>query len=468
MKISVKPRVTGILLSLGFVGAVVLSVPSCGGHAGEEAQDTHKEDDSHEGEVHLDTKQLMAAGIETIAAAPGAIEKTLHLVARVAGNEDTVVHVSSPVGGIVQTIHKGLGEKVNAGDALVELWSVELGNTISGYLKARATVIASEETLAKSEELFRKRMDTVATVLDGEIAVARKIYERESDLQEQGIATVRPFLEADKELQKAVLGKDREITTLTAERDTQLLALDVAVRQARIEQAAAKDRLLVLGFDEKEIESFQHGQGRHGRMTLRAPRDGVVVERHVTLNEYIDTTDTLLVINDLSTVWVLASAYEKDLTKLRLGQKAHVRLDALQGADVAGEVSMIDFRISSSTRSAAVRVDLANQRIESWPVEFPLRPGMFGEVEIVIDSWSGRVVLPEAALVHDGEQSFVFVAQKGEDGSFLRKPVKVRRGARELVEIVEGVDPGEAVVVKGSFTLESVVRSGQLGEGHSH
>ncbi|MFQ5505017.1 MAG: efflux RND transporter periplasmic adaptor subunit [Planctomycetota bacterium] len=468
MKSVEKPRVAGVLIPTCFLGAVLLVIPSCGPRMDEEAQDPHAHDAGHKDEVHLDGEQMKAAGVETIAAAPGTIEETLHLVARVASNENTIVHVTPRIDGIVQAIHKGLGEQVKAGDALAELWSVELGNTISAYLKARATVLAAEETLAKSQELYRKRLDTVTAVLDGEIAVARKIYEREQGLQEKGIATIRPYLEADKELQKAVLAKDRELTTLAAERDTRLLELDVALRQARIEETAAKQRLLVLGFDEQEIEAFAGAGHRHGRMVLRAPRDGVVLARHITLNEHVDTEEALFVIHDLSTVWVLASAYEKDLARLRPGQKTYVRLNALPGAPLIGEVSIIDYQVSATTRSASVRIELANEPVEGWPIEFPLRPGMFGEVEVVVDSRSGRVVLPEAAIVHEGEESFVFVQEEDEEGVFRRKSVKVRLGARDLVEIIEGVDPGEAVVVKGTFTLKSLARSEELGEGHEH
>jgi Cu(I)/Ag(I) efflux system membrane fusion protein len=226
--------------------------------------------------------------------------------------------------------------------------------------------------------------------------------------------------------------------------------------------------LLVLGFTQDEIDAFAGAEPRHGHMVLRAPRDGVVLERHVTLNEHVGTEDVLFVIHDLSTVWVLASVYEKDLAQLRPGQKAYVRLDALPGTQFVGEVSIIDYRVSPATRSASVRIELANEPVEGWPIEFPLRPGMFGDVEIVVDSRTGRVVLPEQAIVHEGEDSFVFVQEPGEPGTFRRQPVQVRPGSRDLVEIVEGVEPGQAVVVGGTFTLKSLARGEELGEGHSH
>lgn len=468
MKSMKKSRVADARI-LAWLSGLLLVAAGCGEEQSDDAHAGHQhEGESHQGEVVLDAEQLEAAGIEMVAAAPGAIEESLHLVARVTSNEDTVVHLTPRIEGIVQTIYKGLGEQVKAGEPLAEIWSVELGNTVASYLEARSNVVSAEETLAQTRKLYQGRMDTVTAVLDGEIAVARRIYEREEELQKKGIATIRPFLEADKELQKAVLAKDRELTALAAERDARLLELEVALRQARIAEDAAEERLRVLGFDEQEIAQFHGTKGEHGRMVLHAPRDGVVLERDITLNEHVDTKDVLFMIHDLSTVWVLASAYEKELTRLRPGQKVYVRLDALPDTTLPGEVSIIDYRVSATTRAASVRIEMANEPVGGWPIEFPLRPGMFGEVEVVVDSRSGRVVLPEAAIVHEGEESFVFVQEKDEEGAFRRKPVRVRTGARGVVEIVEGVDPGEVVVVKGTFTLKSLARSEELGEGHSH
>lgn len=468
MKIMKKPSLADVP-ALACLSGLLLLTASCGEGPSEDFLAGHQhEGEAHHGEVHLDAEQLGAAGIETVPAAPGTIEESLHLVARVSSNEDTVVHVTPRIEGIVQAVHKGLGEQVEADEPLAEIWSAELGNTVAAYLEARANVLSAEETLTQTRRLYQGRMDTVTAVLDGEIAVARRTYEREEELQEKGIATIRPYLEADKDLQTALLAKDRELTTLAAERDTRMLELGVALRQAQIEETAAVERLLVLGFDEQEIEQFHDTKGGHGRMVLRAPRDGVVLERHITLNEHVDTEDVLFMLHDLSTVWVLASAYEKDLARLRPRQRVYVRLDALPDTTLLGEVSIIDYRISPTTRAASVRIEVANEPVEGWPIKFPLRPGMFGEVEVVVDSRRGRVVLPEGAIVHEGVASYVFVQEKGEEGAFRRMPVKVRSGAHDVVEIVEGVDPGQAVVVEGTFTLKSLARSEELGEGHSH
>lgn len=448
---------------------LTLGLTACGGSRGESGSARHEDHDAdHEGEVHLPPRSAAAAGIRTVVAAPALIESTLHLTAQVASNEDTIVHVTPRLPGIVQSIHARLGEDVEKDDPLVEIWSLELGNLMRDFEKMRAMTQAAEETLERTRELYQRRIATLTTVLDGEIAVARKIHEREEALQEKAITTTRPLLQAEKELQGAILTKDRELTTLAADRDERLLELEVELRRVRIEEKAAKDRLTILGVTEEDLEEALKTPGRHGRLMLRAPRSGVVLDRHVTLQEHVDTETALFTIHDMSTVWVLAAVYEKDIAKVRPRQKAHIWVDTLPGTRFEGELTLISPTVAPATRTATVRIQLSNDPVDAWPVPHPLRPGMFGNVQIVTDSWQGRVVLPESAIVHEGDKTYLFVRDEDEDGAYVRREVEVRAGTNQRVEIVRGVDPGEAVVVEGTFTLKSLARGEELGEGHSH
>ncbi len=198
---------TDVLALLFALAGMVLVVPGCGGEQNQAESGVLDEED-HQGEIHLDRAQVDAAGIKTVEAAPGTIEQVLRLVARVSANANTVVHVNPQVEGIVQVIHKGLGDKVKAGEPLAELWSVELGIRISDHLKAHAMVDAADETLQKTGELFEQRMATLQKVLNGEIELAQRIYDREKELQEKSISTIRPFLEAEKSLEQAKLAKE--------------------------------------------------------------------------------------------------------------------------------------------------------------------------------------------------------------------------------------------------------------------
>jgi multidrug efflux pump subunit AcrA (membrane-fusion protein) len=151
---------------------------------------------------------------------------------------------------------------------------------------------------------------------------------------------------------------------------------------------------------------------------------------------------------------------------VRRGQTAFVRLDAFPDVVFEGRVSFVDFRVEPTSRSVGVRVELSNEQLASWPEDLPLRPGMFGRVELETSSREVAVVLPERALVHDDEGDYVFV--QVEPFGFERRALTVREGAGGVVEVVRGLEPGEMVAVTGTFLLKSAERQGELGGGHSH
>ncbi len=459
-----------------FLCALLFPLTACGpgkgekggeeGHGGHGGHDEHGEEGEHQ-DIVLDDDQLKAAKVTSVIAKAGEIEEVLRLVARVSRNEDTLSHVNPRVGGIVRKIHKGLGEHVKTGEILVELDSVALGNTVGEFLKSRATTKAAEETLQKAKELFDHRSEALNKLLNGAIAVTTKIYEREKALQEKRISTLRPFLDAEKAVQMARLNKERQLAAFKSERDTRILELEVALRQARIEEVADRDRLRVLELSDEEIQDFSTGANKHyGRFVIRAPRDGIVVKRDITMDEYVDNNMVLFEIYDLSRLWVLASIYEKDLTAARTGQKAIVNLDAIPNVGLPGTVTLVGYTVSEQTRTVDIRVELENKPIDSWAEKFPIRPGMFGSVELVTNTRMGRVVVPEAAVVHEGEENFIFVQE--DEHTFERKEVVLKKGARGLVEILSGVDPGDRIAVTGTFFLKSMARRSELGGGHSH
>lgn len=458
----------GCLLLLAVLAA------SCGEPGGEEAHQQHGgEHDQHAGHtaegtaglVRITPAQRAVAGVTVAVAKPAEIRRTLRLVAHVDPNADTTTHANPRVGGLVRRIHKGLGDTVEAGEALAEIESVPLAEAAGTYLARSARVEAAEETLEQERRLFKERLEAAERLADGTIAVARRIYEREERLQEEGIATMRPFLEAEKALEQARLEKRRDLTRLRAERDARLLQVRVELRRARIDRRAAADRLRALGLDKEAIAALSHERGGFGRYTVKASRKGVIVARHITLDEFVDTETTLFEIHDLDTVWVIGSAYEKHLSSLRKGQKALVRVDAHPDAVFEGRVAFIGYQISPDSRTIPVRVTLENKGLPEWPEPYPLRPGMFGSVEVVLGVREAPVTIPEAAVVHEDELDYVFVREQ--ELVYHRHPVRVR-GEGDTVEVVEGLEAGMEVAVGGTFLLKSLVRSEELGGGHSH
>ena len=174
----------------------------------------------------------------------------------------------------------------------------------------------------------------------------------------------------------------------------------------------------------------------------------------------------LYTLEDLSHVWILASAFEQQIRAVRTGQSGRIHLDAFPEDVFTGRVTLVGYEVDPESRALGVRLELENVSLAAWPEEFPIRPGMFGSVELAVGRTTARVALPEDAIVHEDDGDYVFV--RTGPGVFARRPVELGPPAGHLVEVRAGLDPGEEVVVAGTFPLKSALRRGELGEGHSH
>lgn len=451
------------------LGTLLLLAPACSPSEDHDPDETsHLGEDDHEDEhIELTTAQIEAAGITVERAAGGEVIRYLTLPAVATANADAVTHVNPKAPGIVRSIHKHLGEVVEEGSLLCVIDSVELGSAVAAFVKARALVQAAEMTLEQEATLYARRLETAERVLQGAIEINQRIHEREQELQDKAVSTMRPLLEADKALQNSKLDMDRDLTDLRAERDVRLLALEVSLTERKIDQEATRNALLARGVDPALIEKLAPGSPLlAGTYEIMAPRGGIVAGRHITTGEFVDAATKLYTLEDLSRVWILASAFEGQIQSVRTGQEGRIHLDAFPGQAFEAQITMIGYEVDPQSRALGVRLELENKALASWPEEYPLRPGMFGSVDLVVERIQARVVLPEDAIVHDGEHDYVFVLVA--PGTFEQRDVELGAPTGEVVEVREGVEPGEEIVVTGTFQLKSAQRQGELGGGHNH
>lgn len=418
------------------------------GHGGHE----HGEHGESSDTVELTKAQLESSGVKTETAAVGSVATTLAVTAVIAADLDAQVHATAKVPGVVRSVKKQLGDKVEIGDVLCEIESVELGQAAAEWVKARTLLESQRTVLTQEEALLGRRVELAKTVLA-----------REERLKSQEIGTVRAFYEAEQKLAEAEL-----------ERDRRLLEVRSALRQLEVEQAAARARLSAMGMARDELDRLAADDAEVtrdlGKIAVRAAGKGIVAARHITLGEYVGPSDVLFELHDLSRIWVEARVFEKDLRLVRTGQKACVRLEALPGTCFDGHVTLIGATLDRESRAAVIRIEMENPRSDVWPEAHPIRPGMFGMVELILEERMAPVVLPEAAVVHEGAETFVFVRESEDaDGvTFKRHEVVIRDAGAGRVEVVSGIEAGAVVATSGLFTLKSVARQGELGGGHSH
>jgi cobalt-zinc-cadmium efflux system membrane fusion protein len=313
-------------------------------------------------------------------------------------NQDTYTEVASPIEAQIVRLMIGANARVGAGQGLAELRSPELGRARADLLTAESRVTLGAQTLDRKRGLAADR-----------IIAAREVEEVEASLREA---------EASKRAAEAAIR-----------------ALGVAV----LDEPVAGDP---------------------SRFVLRAPLDGTVLDRTGAVGQQASPSSPLYRIANLSRVWLIVHAFERDAVRIRSGAAARVTLAAFPGRQFEGRVSAVGREVESASRSVDVRIELPNPSGE-------LRPGMSATAFIPVGEDSRMLLtVPVAALQRVGETWVVFLER--EEGAFEIRVVGRGRDLGAEVEIVSGLKAGEEVVVEGAFLLKAEAEKTRGDAEHDH
>ncbi|MBU2531460.1 MAG: efflux RND transporter periplasmic adaptor subunit [Alphaproteobacteria bacterium] len=178
-----------------------------------------------------------------------------------------------------------------------------------------------------------------------------------------------------------------------------------------------------------------------------APATGVVTSKTAVEGMMMKAGDEMMRIVDLASIWVIADVAEQDIGKVRLGARAKVSFQAFPGEEFEGRVTFILHELEMATRTAKVRIEIAN-------TDYRIKHEMFADVEIFSgEDEPERIVVPLSALIDSGNRQVVIV-DRGK-GRFEPRPVQVGRRGDDYVEIKEGIKPGENVVVAATFLIDA-------------
>ena len=209
---------------------------------------------------------------------------------------------------------------------------------------------------------------------------------------------------------------------------------------------------------QSEAESRRAGQRLHnltqgvasdaGKYVLRAPLNGVITERKANPGSEVrsDAPDPLFVVTDPTHLWIIIDVPEKYLSKVRVGQKVEVEVDAYPGADFWGQIASIGEVLDPATRRVQVRCTISNPQRR-------LKPEMFARVTPIVDESHKVVRVPNGAIITDGLYSFVFIEK--EAGVFERRRVALGLQGREESFIKDGLKEGERFVGTGALLLNA-------------
>ena len=218
-----------------------------------------------------------------------------------------------------------------------------------------------------------------------------------------------------------------------------------AVMQRLAEDALR--RLRNWEISDKELEALQQ-DGKPSRLLVyRSAASGVVLQKPSVQGMRFMPGEVLFEIADLSSVWVLADVSEQDVGLVHLGQEATLNIVAYPGKAFSGKVVFLYPTIDTETRTAKVRIELAN------PGGL-LKPAMFANVELVSGHSRGKVLaVPESAVLDSGARQLVLV-RRGE-GLFEPRTVRLGMRADGYTEVTEGLEAGEQVVVRANFLIDA-------------
>jgi membrane fusion protein (multidrug efflux system) len=246
--------------------------------------------------------------------------------------------------------------------------------------------------------------------------------------------------------------------------DASLLAAELADRQAaaklskanhaRTQQLAAKGIAALRTRDEAlaKMESdraqLQLARVRYEKATLRAPFDGIVGLRRVSLGEYVEPGDDIVNLESIDSLKVEFRISEIYLPDVKVGQSIAIEASALPGKKFDGEVYAVDPHIDVDSRAIRLRARVANPQQE-------LAPGLFVRVSLRTDRRPNALIVPEAAIVPNADGSIVVYVVR--EGQAKAQPVKLGERMPGEVEIREGLKAGDIVVRSGQIRLQDAV-----------
>jgi Cu(I)/Ag(I) efflux system membrane fusion protein len=209
---------------------------------------------------------------------------------------------------------------------------------------------------------------------------------------------------------------------------------------------ASRERLAALGISDDQIKYTEDTKKTKQRISVYAPQDGVVSSLMVREGMFVKPALNIMSLGDLSTVWLLAEVFERQVEWVKKGQAAEVKLSYLPGRVWHGKVEYIYPSLDPKTRTLKVRLRFDN------PDE-GLKPNMYANVRIFGGPKENIIVIPLEGLIRTGHEERVIV--DAGDGNFEAREVVAGIESGDYVEIIRGIDEGERIVVSGQFLIDS-------------
>jgi len=319
-----------------------LSLIACSDNADEH---TEEHEEVHSDIITLSPESISQIKLRSIAVTLQAYSGTITIPAEVKTNQDNEAQIGSLIQGRVHQVFANVGDYVNAGQILMTVEGLEVGEIKADYLKARANY-----------------------------EYAKANYERQKKLFDEKIGSQKSLLESQSEFEKA--------------------AAEYRAEDKKIHSVGLSDEDVM-----KEKDGDEHTSGT---LPIKSMINGVVVERNVVIGQLVDATTTAFKIINTGNVWIDGQIYEKDLGKINLNSKSVFVTASDRQTKVEGKIIYLGQTVDDKTRTILIRGEFKNPGNK-------LKPQMFGELQITLGSEAKAILLPEESIVREASESYLFV-----------------------------------------------------------
>ncbi|MBA4418049.1 MAG: efflux RND transporter periplasmic adaptor subunit [Syntrophus sp. (in: bacteria)] len=336
-------------------------------------------------EIPLEKQQLI--GVRTTAASLQPLQKAIRTVGKIEYDERMLFTVNTKVEGWIEKLYISFtGQYVKKGEPLANIYSPELWATQQEFINL----------VRWTKRTGKRSQDNGATGVAGQGDESRNLA--------------------------SMLSKDAETMV-----------------------GAARQRLKLWDISDEQIRRIEESEKPLRTLTVYSPASGYVLQKYAVQGMKVMAGEKLLDLSDLSTVWVTSDVYENDLSLIKVGETARIKLSYFPGREFSARIDFVAPSLSADTRTAKIRFSIPNPGGQ-------LKPQMFTDVELKINLGS-RLAVPDEAVIDTGLRQIVYV-DKG-NGYFEPRVVTTGLRAEKAVEILSGLKAGEKIASSANFLIDS-------------
>ncbi len=404
---------------------------------------------------HVSTQTAAMIGLTTAEADFGSVEEILPLLGIVRAAPDKQQTLVARLSGTVAAVHKQVGDTVKKGDLLVELDSIDLMRDL----------MELEELDGEQQKLYGEMNQAESRIVDMQLLA--KAANEQATLAEEELARLQASADAipanqlsrkqGEVLQARTEQRRREIDLALARR----LFSSLETQQDSMLRSVTKLRALIslAGYEWPDPANPGVISGTP-TLRIRAGIDGVVTSRLINPGQGIEAGQAMIEIADFSSVQIEGELPESLAARLgnSLDHAVRARTTPDPNTPILGRVKFISPTVDPVKRTAHLIIEANNPA-------GALRPGAYVDIAVVLRANPEAVVVPRDAVLRDGPVHFVFL----KDGdAFIKHDVVAGASDDRVIEIVDGLAPGDQVAVRGAYNLVMMRAGGGGGDEHAH